>query len=129
MSAIALDHPVTEPDDPVGIIGDIFLMGHEDDSVAGGLDIGKDIHNLDGGLAVEVTGRLVSEDQRRVIDEGPRDGYALALTTGELIGFVMAAVGQADFLQDGHGPFEPQAAGYAGIDERQGNVLGCGQAR
>jgi hypothetical protein len=62
-SAVAFYHPVAEPDDPVGVIGDIFFMGDEDNGVACGLDAGKDIHDLDGGLGIEVTGRLVGQDQ------------------------------------------------------------------
>jgi hypothetical protein len=36
--AIAFYHPVTEADDPKGVVGDIFFVGDEDDGVACGLD-------------------------------------------------------------------------------------------
>ena len=38
------------------------------------------------GLGVEVAGRLVGEQERRVVDERARDGEALLLAAGELVG-------------------------------------------
>jgi hypothetical protein len=34
VSAITLYHPIAEPDDAVGIVGDIFLVGHKDNGIA-----------------------------------------------------------------------------------------------
>ena len=37
-------------------------------------------HDLDAGLRVEIPGRFVREQDRRIVDEGTGDGDALALT-------------------------------------------------
>ena len=36
-------------------------------------------HDLGAGLRIEVAGRLVGEQDRRVVDQRPRDRHALAL--------------------------------------------------
>lgn len=49
------------------------------------------VHRLDDGrlvLGVECRRRLVEEDYGRVLQEGPGDGDALALATGESYNFV-----------------------------------------
>ena len=51
------------------------------------------------GLGVEVAGRLVGDDQRRVGDDRPRDADALLLSAGELPRIVVGPVGQADGLK------------------------------
>ena len=50
------------------------------------------------GMAVEVTGRFVRQQQRRIADNRARDGDALFLSAGELLGQVMNPVFQADEL-------------------------------
>ena len=39
--------------------------------------------------AVEVAGRLVGQEDRRAVDEGPGDRHPLALAAGELVGTVV----------------------------------------
>jgi len=43
---------------------------------------------------VQVAGRFVGQQNRRVGNQGPGDGHPLPLPAGELIGFVVHAVGQ-----------------------------------
>ena len=50
-------------------------------------------------LAVEVAGRLVGPDDRRVVDERARDRHALPLTAGQLVRQVRGALGEADHLE------------------------------
>ena len=52
-----------------------------------------------GGVGVEVPGRLVRQQQRRMVDEGAGDGEALLLAAGELVGEVLDLVGEADEAQ------------------------------
>src|SRR5207247_8310545 len=52
--------------------------------------------HLFGGLAIEVTGRLVRHEDRRVGRDGARDGDTLLLAAGELPRKVVHAVLQAD---------------------------------
>ena len=41
-------------------------------------------HDLLGHLRVEVAGRLVGQQQHRLVDEGARDGHALLLAARQL---------------------------------------------
>jgi hypothetical protein len=126
-AAVAFYQSIAQPYNAVGVIGDIFFMGNEDDGVAGGLDATEDIHDLDGGLGVEVPGRLIGEDEGGVIDQRPGNSDALALTTGELVGLMMAAIGEIHLFQYVHGSFDALFCGYAGIDEGKGDILDGGE--
>ena len=54
------------------------------------------VHDLVGGLRVEVAGRLVGQQDRRVVDQRARDRHALLLAAGELARVVVLAVRQAE---------------------------------
>src|SRR5882757_9692889 len=82
---VAGDVAVADGDDAVGILGDIGLVGNDDDGVAVGVEVVEESHDLVAGFGVEVSGGLVGEDDGRAVDEGASDGDALALATGELI--------------------------------------------
>jgi hypothetical protein len=70
---------------------------------------------------VEVAGRLVREDDRRVGDQCPGDGDALLLTTGELGGPVLPPVGEADTA---HQLVHPPLVRLLARDrEREGDVF------
>ena len=58
-----------------------------------------DVHDLLAVLGIEVGGRLVSEDELGIGRKRPGDRDALLLSTGELIGAVMGAVGESHGLQ------------------------------
>jgi len=45
-------------------------------------------------LGIEVRGRFIGEDNRRLLDDRAADRHPLALSTGELIGFGFGAVGK-----------------------------------
>ena len=45
-------------------------------------------HDLFAGFGIEVTGRLVGQDDRRIVDQGAGDGDALALPAGEFVRLV-----------------------------------------
>src|SRR5688572_6490164 len=90
---VALHTPVADVDHAVGVLGDVPLVGDEDDGVAVGVELLEHAHDLLAGGAVEVPGGLVGEQDGRAHDQGPRDGHPLALTAGELVGLVVHAVG------------------------------------
>ncbi len=76
------DLAVADVDDAVGVFGDVGLVSDEDDSVAFPVKLVEQRHDLDAGFGVEVAGRLVGQDDGRIIDKGAGDGDALALTAG-----------------------------------------------
>ncbi len=60
----------------------------------------KKFEHLLAGLAVEITGRLVGEQNRRLGDEGARESHALLFAAGELNRVVIEAIGQADACKE-----------------------------
>src|ERR1044071_10042617 len=89
----------------------------------------EDADDLVAGLLIEIAGRLVGEDERRVVDQRTGDGDALALAAGELVRAVLGAVDQADALERFHGPLAPVAAAGAGVEQRELDILQHGGAR
>ena len=72
------------------------------------------------GAAVEGAGRLVGEDEARLVDERARDRDALLLAAGELRRAMMRAIGEADAGERRHAPCSRRVRAVdAGIDHRQ----------
>ena len=95
---------VADGDRAMGVGGDVGLVGDEDDGVAGLVETREHAHDFDAGLRVEVAGRLVGEQDRRVVHQRARDGDALALTARQLVRPVRRARRQLDFLQSAPAP-------------------------
>ena len=95
--AAVLDHAaVAERDHALGLLGDVGLVGDQHDRAAFLVEAREDPQHLLGGARVEVAGRLVGEDHRRVGDERARDGDALLLAAGELGGLVVEPLRHPD---------------------------------
>ena len=61
-------------------------------------------HDLRAGVAVEVAGRLVGEDERRLGDERPSDRDSLLLAAARAPRFVVDPVAEAQALERGLRP-------------------------
>src|SRR5579862_1563053 len=72
-----------------------------------------------------VASGLVGQHDRGRIHQRAGNGHALPLPSGELIGFVVHAVGKLDAAQRLLGFFQAFFGGRAVIDERQLNVVQC----
>ena len=72
-------------------VGDVGLVGYEDDGVALGVELVEQAHNLYRSFGVEVSGGLVGEDDAGLVDEGAGNGDTLALPARELVGLVVHA--------------------------------------
>ena len=113
-----------------GVLGDVVLVGHQDDGVAFGVQTIEQRHDLVAGLGVEIAGRFVGEDDGGLVDQSAGDGHALALSAGEFVGLVVHAVGQADRSQCGLGALGALFGWNAAVDQRQLHVVqrsGTGQ--
>ena len=64
--------------------GDVGLMGDDDHGDAGLVQLLEQGDDLLGGAAVERAGRLVGEQDMRVVDQRAGDGHALLLSAGKL---------------------------------------------
>lgn len=73
----------------VGAFGHFGAVGDEHDGFALLLELFERVHHRIAGFGVQVAGRLVAENQRRVLYQRSGDGHALHLTTGEFIGFAV----------------------------------------
>ena len=78
--------------DAVRALGDVLLVSDDHDRSALRCQLVEDREDLVGRLAVEVSGRLVGEDERRVGDQGAGDRDALLLPTRQLLRPVIRAV-------------------------------------
>src|SRR5579864_6021831 len=114
---------VAQADAPPGVLGDLELVGDQHHGVAAGVQLVEELHDLDRGGGIEVAGRLVGEQQRRVVHQRAGDRHALPLAARQLVGVVVHAVGQADALEREAGALPPIAARDAGIDQRQLDVV------
>src|SRR5437868_3830468 len=92
---IAGDLSVADVDDAVRAGGDIRLVRHHEDGVAGFVEPVEEVEDLEAGGGIEVAGRLVGEQDRRAHHERAGDRDALALSAGELAGKVVDALLEA----------------------------------
>ena len=53
-------------------------------------------HDFDAGLRIEIPGRFVGQQNRRVVHQRPRHGHALPLTAGQLVGLVVHTAFEID---------------------------------
>ncbi len=79
--------------------------------------------DFDAGGGVEVTRRLVGEEDIRLIDKGPGDGHTLLLAAGKLIGSVQRSIHKADQVKHCHGLLTSFAGRDTAVDQRQLDIL------
>jgi hypothetical protein len=103
------------------------VRGHHDDVslVREGPKQSEHPFHLD---VVEMGGGLVGQEQGRVVGEGPGDGQALLLATGEVAGPEPHPVGQGHLLEQGLGPFPRRLGPGSRGPEGDLHVLQGGQA-
>src|SRR6266700_208849 len=80
-------------------------------------------HDLVRGFAVQIAGRLVAKQERWIGDDGPRNGYALLLSAGQLPWIMVDAVGQPHHTQRSFHVLAPLRFGKTGEQQRQFHVL------
>ena len=79
------------------------------------------------GLAVEVAGRLVAEQDGGAVEQRPGDGDALLLAPGELAGTAIGDEVEPDPREDLDGAGAGAVRVFGPEQRRQGDVLGAGQ--
>ena len=76
-------------------------MGDDDQTGSGtAVELEHQVEHLRGGVAVEITGRLVSEHDGGRGDQRARQCDALALAARQFAGSVLDAIGEPHALQD-----------------------------
>src|ERR1019366_8104383 len=87
------DLAIAQADYALGLLGDVGLVGNQDDGAPLFVQPRKDSQDVLGGVRVEVPGRLVGEDQGWVGDDRPCYRHPLLLAAGKLRWLVMQSVG------------------------------------
>src|SRR5437870_13902071 len=76
-------HAFSETHDAAGARGGHRIARHHDDGLVQlAMEVVEQREDLARGFGVEVSGRLVGQEQWRVADESARDGHPLLLTAG-----------------------------------------------
>src|SRR3984893_16113672 len=99
---IALDASIPQSHNSPSVPRDIFFVSHDDDRVAALIKILQQHHDLFASPRVEIPGRFVRQNDRRIIYQSSGNRHSLALAAGALIWLVVHPVAQADRF---HCPF------------------------
>ena len=119
-----MDATVDEVDTTVGFDGDFFAVGDEND---GGFffsgELGDEIDDHGAGGGVEIAGGFVGEKDRGLVDEGTGEGGSLELSTGELVGAMVGAVGELDGFKEIVGTVTSRGVHTSGEEEGKEDVF------
>ena len=89
-AVLDLEDEVVGRDEPA-VVGD-----DDQGRLPAALEAAEDPVDLVAGLRVELAGRLVGQDEDRVLDQGPGDRHPLLLAARQLVGAMVEPVAQAD---------------------------------
>src|SRR5262245_37554780 len=92
---VAVNHTVPERNDAARVFGNVVLVCNQHDRLATGKQFFEQIHDFIAGLAIQVTRRLVGQQDRRIVDERARNRHTLTLPAGELRWLVRHPLTQA----------------------------------
>jgi hypothetical protein len=81
LAAVCDQLPITHRENSRCLPGDDWIVGNKHDGPALGIDLLEERHDASTRSAVEVSGRLVGQEQGRGIDQRTRDSNALLLAT------------------------------------------------
>ena len=116
--------------------GAAHLRGHrrvvrhdEDGHAEVGVRLLQGAEHVPGGDAVELAGRLVGEQQLRVVRQRGGDRGPLLLAARHLVGLAIRAVPHAEYAEQLVGPAPALTASGPGEAHRQHDVLPGGQVR
>ena len=65
----------------------------------------QDLADIGPGAGVQIAGRLVGQDDRRIVGEGAGDGRPLAMAAGNLVRTLAQMLAQAELLEQLRGAF------------------------
>src|SRR5579875_600560 len=128
-SFISLHFAVSDMNDAVGMSGDVCLMRDQHDGIAFRVQTLKERHDLLTCMGIEGAGGLVSQENRRVIDERAGDGDALALAAGEFVWLVQHTLFEVHCAQSAASPLQPLLGRDPGVDQGKLDVVEGGRAR
>src|SRR6202049_2945722 len=122
--AVAKEHGATRQTPHVWLVCD-----QQNGQPASVIEPLKRVHNFYARPRVQIARRLVGQQDRRIVYQGSRDGYALWLPAGKLRGMVVASALQANQAQGLLSAPLPLLALHAGVDQRQFDIFLSRSAR
>ena len=124
MGDVRGDRAVDQGDDPVGVVGDLGVVGNDDERLlVPASEPDHHAHDVDGRPGVEVAGRLVRENHFRPRDKRARDAHALLLAARHLGGLVVGALFEPHRGEHRHRRLVALRFGDPLEDHRQGDVF------
>ena len=129
LRVVALDRAVADPDVAQRARADDRIVRDDHDRGALGVDAFEQPEDLAAVRAVEVSGGLVREQQRRPVDQRTRDRRALPLAARHLARAMRRAVVERHARQRSERPLVTRRARDAAVQERQRHVLEQRHAR
>lgn len=95
-----LNPAVGQPDLPVGPVRQFLVVSDDDKGlVFGSTELPHEFMQSFSRTAIQIAGRFVSQNDLRLVEEGPGQSHSLQLPTGELTRFVVFTLGQTDFVE------------------------------
>src|SRR3954454_17373790 len=117
-------------DDPLAhLVDDLVVVRGHDDRRPRAVDPVEQAHDPDTGRRVEVAGRLVCQQDRRPVDEGPGDGDPLLLAAGELVREAALLAREADEVEHLRHGVRDRVPGLADDLQGERDVLEHGLVR
>ena len=81
----------------------VLRVGHHHDGGAFGVELREQFHHGESALRVEITCRLVGEDELRLAHHGTCYSHTLLLTAGELLRIMLGTLAESHLAQNlGH---------------------------
>ncbi len=72
------------------------VRDHQEAAAGACHEAGHQLHHLVRGRLVQIAGRFVGQQQRRLVRERAADGDALLLPAGQLLGIAIEQIGEAE---------------------------------
>src|SRR5699024_487628 len=96
---IAFNLAIAPSYDAAGMIGDIILVGNQQNGSAHAAELLKKHHSFSPGLGIKVPGGLVRKQYRWVVHQRPGNSHPLALPARQLVRLMIYAIAEAYALQ------------------------------
>src|SRR6185437_5466844 len=126
-AALFDDAAVEQMNRAVGVRGVPWIVRDHADRRAAAVQLAEQLHHRFAVRRVEVTRRLVGEEDQWIAGDGAGDGDALLLTAGELCRVVLHAVAHANALEGVGDALLALGGRHAAVGERKLDVLVDGQ--
>src|ERR1022692_138788 len=116
--------PVTDRDPALGAAGDRRVVRDDDQRRAALMQRHEQVGQLPGCRRVQVSRRLVAQQQRRMVDQGAGNRDPLPLAPGQRRGQGVRPVLQADLGEGGQRRAQPAPPRHVRVNLRQHDILG-----